>query len=61
MRRRFRLLALLLLACFAWSSTSCETDDAPRGPMDDTSALPWNRPLPGERSGPLGAMPFQSR
>lgn len=62
MPRAARLSALFLLACAALIAVSCETEDKPRGPVDSVSGLPWNRPLPGERSpGPLGAMPFQSR
>jgi hypothetical protein len=61
MCRSARLLAMALLACLAVVAVSCETEDKPRGPEDSVSALPWNRPMPGERSGgALGAMPFQS-
>ena len=56
-----RLFALVLLASLGLIATSCETEDTPRGPTDSVSGLPWNRPMPGERSGgALGAMPFQS-
>ncbi len=60
MPRAVRLLALVLLATFAFAAVSCETEDKPRGPEDSVSGLPWNRPMPGERSGAMGAMPFQS-
>jgi hypothetical protein len=61
MPRATRLFALVLLASVALVAASCETEDKPRGPEDSISGLPWNRPLPGERSGgALGAMPFQS-
>lgn len=65
MRTLFRVLSLSLLASLALALAGCASDDdadRPKGPNDDTSALPWNRPMPGERSGgPLGSMPFQSR
>jgi len=61
MHRATRLFALIALACFALIAASCQTEDKPRGPEDSVSGLPWNRPMPGERSGgALGAMPFQS-
>jgi hypothetical protein len=61
MPRVTRLFALALLACLTLLAASCATEDKPRGPTDDVSGLPWNRPMPGERSGgALGAMPFQS-
>jgi hypothetical protein len=53
-----RLIALVLLACLTLLTLSCESEDT--GPADSASGLPWNRPLPGERSGAMGAMPFQS-
>ena len=55
-----RLFCLVLVGTLALICSSCETEDGPRGPSDDISALPWNRPLPGERTGPLGGMPMQS-
>lgn len=60
MHRNARRIALFLLASLAWLASSCATDDKPSGPEDSASSLPWNRPLPGEHSGPLGGMPFQS-
>lgn len=61
MQRATRLFALITLASTALIAASCQTEDKPRGPEDSVSGLPWNRPLPGERSGgALGAMPFQS-
>ncbi|HEY2573898.1 MAG TPA: hypothetical protein VGH65_07505 [Verrucomicrobiaceae bacterium] len=61
MSRAVRLVALLLLGVLAFIAVSCESEEKPRGPEDSASGLPWNRPMPGERSnGPLGGMPFQS-
>jgi len=62
MPRRLRIFALLLLGTLGFLAVSCETtEERPRGPEDSTSGLPWNRPMPGDRStGPLGGMPFQS-
>jgi hypothetical protein len=61
MPRAVRLLAMALLVCLAAVAVSCATEEGPRGPEDSVSSLPWNRPMPGERSGgALGAMPFQS-
>lgn len=61
MNRIARLIGLLLLASLGFIAVSCETDDSPRGPSDNVSGLPWNRPMPGDRTGPMGGMPFQSR
>ena len=61
MPRAARLLALLLLASLGLITVSCESEDKPRGPTDSVSGLPWNRPMPGDRSGgAMGGMPFQS-
>ena len=61
MSRAARSFTLLLLGSLLFLSISCETEDRPRGPEDSVSGLPWNRPMPGDRSGgPLGGMPFQS-
>lgn len=61
MQRVFRFFTVILLASLGLVTTSCETDTKPRGPSDDISGLPWNRPMPGDRSGSMGGMPFQSR
>ena len=60
MHRATRLFALALLASLTLIAASCETEDKPRGPTDNVSGLPWNRPMPGERTGPMGGMPMQS-
>ena len=61
MRRITRILALTLLASsIMLLAASCETEDRPKGPEDSVSGLPWNRPMPGEKTGPMGGMPMQS-
>jgi hypothetical protein len=61
MRRATRLFTLILLTSLGFIMASCETEPKPRGPSDDVSGLPWNRPMPGDRSGGgMGGMPFQS-
>ena len=58
MKRFLLILQLGLLGSLAFLASSCESDDPFKGPSDNTSSLPWNRPMPGERSSPL--TPFQS-
>ena len=61
MHRAIRLFALVLVASLGLIAASCETESQPRGPTDNVSGLPWNRPMPGERSGgAMGGLPFQS-
>jgi hypothetical protein len=61
MERALRLFALALLASLGFLAASCASEEPrPKGPEDDVSGLPWNRPMPGEKGGAMGGMPFQS-
>ena len=54
-----RSIALSLLALVAAVGfTSCADDvEKKRGPVSDTTTIPWNTAVPGQGGGQMGMMP----
>jgi hypothetical protein len=56
MKLHFPLLLAALLAGLGFTSCVKTPEKKPVGPVSDTSAIPWNTPVPGQGQGQFGMM-----
>jgi hypothetical protein len=58
MKRNHRWM-LLFVCCVAVASCATEDDleNKPRGPVSETSKIPWNSPVAGQGQGQFGMLP----
>ena len=56
MNRRIALSLLSLVAAVGFTSCADEVEKK-RGPVSDTTTIPWNTAVPGQGGGQMGMMP----
>ncbi len=55
-RNTFHFLSALILS-LGFTSCADEPEKKPKGPVSETSQIPWNAPVAGQGQGQFGMMP----